>query len=141
MAMASSNSPHPSLRRELRQVAIIVGVLFVLELVAWPPKPSAASLGSGDPAASPRVFDGNGDGIRDRTVLTFRLAARAPVTVTVLDYRKAFVRTLIGGTTLAAGTPTIHWNRRPPDRPVAPRRGHHPPPTVRRRTAARIFYP
>ena len=137
--MASPNSPHPSLRRELRQVAIIVGVLFVLELVAWLPKASAASLVSGDPAASPRVFDGNGDGIRDRTVLTFRLAARAPVTVKVLDYRKASVRTLIGGTTLAAGTHTITWNGRLANGTVVPDGGYRFRLTVGSGTAAVIF--
>jgi hypothetical protein len=43
MAMVSSQSPRPSLRRELRQVAIVIGVLFVLELVAWLPKVAAAA--------------------------------------------------------------------------------------------------
>lgn len=71
--MVSSKSQHRSLRRELRQVAIIVGVLFVLELVAWLPKASAVSIVSGDPAASARVFEGDGDGIRDKTVLPIRL--------------------------------------------------------------------
>jgi N-acetylmuramoyl-L-alanine amidase len=137
--MVSSNSPHRSLRRELRQVAIIIGVLFVLELVAWLPKASAASLVSGDPAASPRVFDGNGDGIRDRTVLTFRLVARAPVTVKVLDYRKAFVRTLIGGTTLASGTHTISWNGRLANGTVVADGGYRFRLTVGSGTAAIVF--
>jgi N-acetylmuramoyl-L-alanine amidase len=122
--MVSSQSQRPSLRRELRQVALILGVLLVLELVAWLPKASAASLVSGDPVASPRVFDGNGDGVRDRTVLTFRLQSRAPVTVRILDYRKAVVRTLIGGTTLAAGTHTISWNGRLASGTVAPDGGY-----------------
>ena len=110
--MVSSPSPRSSLRRELRQVAIVLGVLLVLELVAWLPNASAATVLPDDPVASPRVFDGNGDGIRDTTVLTFRLQAPANVTVRILDYRQAAVRTLIGGTTLASGIHTIGWNGR-----------------------------
>jgi N-acetylmuramoyl-L-alanine amidase len=110
--MVSSRSTPPRLRRELRQVAILLGVLIVLELIAWLPKASAATVALDDPTVSPRVFDGNGDGIRDRTVLTFRLKAASTVTVKILDYRRAFVRTLIGGRTLASGVHAISWNGR-----------------------------
>ena len=137
--MVSSQSPRPSVRRELRQAALILGVLLVLELVAWLPKASAASLVSGDPVASPRVFDGNGDGVRDKTVLTFRLQSRTPVTVRILDYRKAFVRTLIGGTTLAAGSHTISWNGRLATGAVVPDGGYRFRLTVGSSTAAVTF--
>ena len=35
--MAHSPAPRPSLRREVLQVALLLGILVVLELVAWLP--------------------------------------------------------------------------------------------------------
>ena len=41
--MVSKQAPRPSLRREVRQVAIVLGIILVLELIAWLPNVLLAS--------------------------------------------------------------------------------------------------
>jgi N-acetylmuramoyl-L-alanine amidase len=100
-------------RRLRRRLGWPLSILVFLGLlVASPGVVDALSVTDIVPSAtvSPRVFYPNGDGVRDTTTLTYRLAATTAVSVAVLDYKGTTLRTLRGITTLGAGTYTATWD-------------------------------
>jgi N-acetylmuramoyl-L-alanine amidase len=103
--------PQAHLRR--RRLGPALGLLVLLGLlIGSPGVVQALSVTDvvASATASPRVFYPNGDGVRDTTSLTYRLAATASVSVAILDYKGSIVRTLRGASTLAAGTYKVTWN-------------------------------
>src|SRR2546423_5390040 len=97
--------PGPHLRRRVvARFAVVFVVALEALLVISPFATEALSVSSVVAAASvsPSVFWPNGDGIRDTTRLTYRLATSASVSVAITDYRGGVIRTLRTTTTEAA---------------------------------------
>ncbi len=78
----------------------------------------AVMVQNGDVAAVPPYFSPNGDGVRDETVLAYRLAEPGDATAVVTDSEGRAVRSLEGPPAQAAGT--IAWDGRRTDGVVAP---------------------
>lgn len=73
--------------------------------------------------ATEQLFSPNGDGIRDKAVLTLTLSTAARTSIRILDFDGGRVRTLLALAVRSAGTSEWHWNgrddagRRMPDGP------------------------
>jgi N-acetylmuramoyl-L-alanine amidase len=93
------------------RVAVAVVALAVIGVGGAPPASAAT-----DPIASVRVdgspFYPNADGVRDVVTLTVRLNRAVGLTVDVLDFDGAPVKTLLSGAARDAGTYSLRWKGR-----------------------------
>ncbi|TMG23723.1 MAG: hypothetical protein E6H96_09245 [Chloroflexi bacterium] len=107
--------PGPHFRRRAAGRFAVVFIVALEALLATSPF-AAEALSVTDVVASatvsPSVFYPNGDGVRDTTTLTYRLATPATITVAIINYRGSAVRTLRPTITQAAGTYSLTWNGR-----------------------------
>ena len=94
------------------RVAIVAVVLSVSGIGATSPAVVAAT----DPIASATVggspFYPNGDGVRDSVSLTVRLTRSVVLTVEVIDFDSAVVKSVLANASRLAGTYTLRWHGR-----------------------------
>lgn len=98
----------------MERFAVVALALALFVALVPPPAPARASDGAliTSMSVSGSPFYPNGDGVREKVVLTVRLARPARLTVKVLDFDGNVVKTKLTNADRSAGTHTVGWNGR-----------------------------